>query len=80
MIFSFFSYVVSGKQEKNILFLKFRHLSLSSIIPYIATFKKKNYFYEITVKFTKLKLMPWGNKLVYEEIETVYKPLKQSTT
>ena len=38
----FVSYISSGNQVKSTLFLTFRHLSLSSIILYIFTFKKKN--------------------------------------
>ena len=52
-----FSYISSDNQVKNILFLTFRHLSLSSNILYIFTFKKVFVlFYSITVKFTKLQL------------------------
>ena len=38
------------------------------------------YFYIITVKFTKLKLLRYGPKLLYELIEAGYKPLEQSST
>ena len=62
-----FSYVFSNNQIKNISFLTFRHLSLTSIIFYIFTLKKITYFiFSIKVKFTKLKIMRQGNKLVYE--------------
>ena len=41
----FFSYIFSGNQIKNILFLMFLHLSLSSIILYIFTFKKIFFYF-----------------------------------
>ena len=41
----FFSYIFSGNQIKHILFLTFRHLSLSSIILYILTFKEIFFYF-----------------------------------
>ena len=41
----FFNYIFSGDQIKSILFLTFRHLSLSTIILYIFTFKKIFFYF-----------------------------------
>ena len=47
----FSNYIFSGNQIKNILFLTFRHLSLSSIVLYIFTFKKIFIYYVFIYQF-----------------------------
>ena len=76
----FFSYFSSGNQVKNISFLTFQHLSLSSIILYVFTFKKIILFLQYSGEIYKITTNVLGNKLGYGYIETVYKPLEQSTT
>ena len=76
----FLSHISSDNQVKNISFSTFHHLSLSSIILYVFTFKKIILFLQYSGEIYKITTNALGNKLGYGYIETVYKPLEQSTT
>ena len=68
----FFNYIFSGNQIKNILFLMFRHLSLSSIVLFIFTFKKIFIYYVFIYQFIYQRIYIYIYQLcmhIYENVK-----------